>query len=129
MRQEPIELILLKHWASYVAVPIWVTDVDGNLIYYNEPAEPILGRRFDVAGEIPADRISQLFFTSDPDGRPVPNSELPLVVALTDHVPSHRVMRIEALDGSTRLIEVTALPIIGQAGRHLGAMATFWETP
>lgn len=127
MRQEPIELILLKHWASYVAVPIWITDASGNLIYYNEPAEPILGLRFDDAGEIPANRISELFSVADPGGEPMSGSELPLALALSDHVPAHSVVRIEALDGSKRIIEVTAIPIVGQGGRHLGAMATFWE--
>jgi PAS domain-containing protein len=125
--QEPIEMILLKHWASYLAVPVWLADPDGNLVYYNEPAEPILGRRFDDAGEIPADRLAEAFVTADEEGRPIPASELPLVRALTEGVPAHRVFRIRALDGSSRVIEVTAIPIIGQGGRNLGAMATFWE--
>ncbi len=129
MTQEPIELILLKHWASYLAVPIWITDLDGNLVYYNEPAEAILGRRFDDAGEIPARRLSEMFRTSAPDGEPLPDSQLPLEIALSERVPAHRVIRIEGLDGSHRLIEVTAIPIIGHGRRHLGAMATFWETP
>ncbi|RPI21396.1 MAG: hypothetical protein EHM57_06675, partial [Actinobacteria bacterium] len=104
MPQEPIEMILLKHWASYVALPIWLTDIAGNLIYYNEPAEPILGRRFDEVGEIPADRLAELFVTSNPDGTPMSSDEVPLVVALTQRVPMHRVVRIAALDGSVRLI-------------------------
>ncbi len=120
-------MILLKHWASYVATPIWITDSAGNLTFYNEPAEPILGRRFDEAGEIAADRLAEVFVTSDPDGSPIPSEELPLVVALTQQIPSHRKIRISALDGSFRLIEVTAIPIVGQGGRHLGAMAAFWE--
>jgi PAS domain-containing protein len=127
MPQEPIELILLKQWASYVALPIWLTDTAGNLIFYNQAAEPILGLRFDEAGEISAHRLAELFVPSDPDGTPVANDELPIVVALTQRLPSHRVLRIEALDGSVRRIEVTALPLIGQGDRHLGAMSVFWE--
>lgn len=129
MAQEPIEMILLKQWASYVATPIWLTDTSGNLIYYNEPAEPILGLRFDEAGEITSDRIAELFVTSDPDGTPIPDDELPIAMALTQWVPSHRLIRIEALDGSPRLIEVTTLPLVGQGGRHLGSMSVFWELP
>lgn len=127
MPQEPIELILLKHWASYVTIPIWLTDPAGNLVYYNEPAESILGRRFDDVGVISAEQLAELFVTSDLDGRPLPSAELPLVVAITDGVPAHRRFRFEALDGSSRVIEVTALPIIGQGGRRLGSMAAFWE--
>lgn len=127
MAQEPIEMILLKHWASYLALPVWLTDPDGSLVYYNEPAESILGRRFDDAGEIPADRLAEIFVTEDEEGRDLPASDLPLVRALTEGVPAHRVLRIRALDGSSRVIEVTAIPILGQGGRRLGAMATFWE--
>ena len=46
------ELILVKHWASYTAIPIFIVDADGNLAYYNESAEQIIGRSFDEAGEI-----------------------------------------------------------------------------
>jgi PAS domain-containing protein len=127
MTQEPIEMILLRHWASYVAMPIWLADPAGDLIYYNEPAESLLGGRFEDAREIPAEELAEIFVTTDLDGAPIPSSELPLVVALTDHVPAHRVLRFRALDGSSRVIEVLAIPIEGQGGRHLGAMATFWE--
>lgn len=125
---QPIEIILLKHWASYVAVPIWITDADGNLVYYNEPAESIVGRPFDDAGEIPSDRLAELFRTSNPDGSPLPSAELPPVVALNKQVPDHRVVCFQALDGTSRTIEVTAVPIVGQGDRHLGVMVTFWET-
>jgi hypothetical protein len=30
-------------------------------------------------------------------------------------------------DGVWRKIEVTAFPVEGQGGRHLGAVAIFWE--
>jgi PAS domain S-box-containing protein len=127
MAQEPIEMILLTHWASYVAVPIWITDAEGNLIFYNESAERILGRSFEDAGEVKAEVLGQLFETTSLDGEPIPNEELPLVVALTEQRPSHRSIRIRAFDGSWRVIDITAIPITGQGGRHLGAMATFWE--
>jgi hypothetical protein len=31
------------------------------------------------------------------------------------------------MDGTLREIEVTAFPLIGQAGRFIGAVAFFWE--
>jgi PAS domain-containing protein len=127
MAQEPIEMILLTHWASYVTAPIWITDTAGNLIFYNESAEPILGRSFEEAGEIKAETLAERFETTDLDGEPIPNEDLPLVVALTEQRPSHRSVRIRAFDGSWRVINITAIPITGQGDRHVGAMATFWE--
>lgn len=128
MSQQPIEMILLRQWASYVAIPIWLTDQEGNLIFYNEPAEDILGRRFDDAGEILAAYLGEIFVTTDLDGLPVPSEDLPLVVALSQGVPAHAQLRIKAFDGSSRVIDVTAMPVIGQGDRLLGAMAMFWET-
>ncbi len=124
--QEPIELILVKHWASYTAIPIFIVDADGNLAYYNESAEQIIGRSFDEAGEINAVELNEVFVTRDRDGNDIPNEDLPLVRALTGHVPAHQPVRFRGLDGTWRDIDVTALPLIGQGGRHVGAFAVFW---
>lgn len=129
MAQHPIELILLKQWATHIATPVWIMDVEGNLVFYNEPAESLLGRRFDEAGELHAGELADLFVTTGLDGAAVANEELPVVVALTERHPAHGELRIQALDsGESRQIEVTAIPIEGQGGRHLGAFAVFWES-
>ncbi len=127
MAQHPIELILLKQWATHIAMPVWIMDVEGNLVFYNEPAEGLLGKRFDEAGELHADELADLFVTTGVDGAPIANKELPVVVALTEHHPAHAELRIQTLDGESRQIEVTAIPIEGQGERHLGAFAVFWE--
>lgn len=127
MAQRPIEVILLRQWASYIAVPMWITDEMGNLIYYNEPAEAILGKRFDEVGMIHAEDLAEVFHTTDMDGEPLESKELPIFKALVEGLPAHRPIKFQAFDGSYRTIEVTALPIEGQGGRHLGVMAMFWE--
>ena len=108
--------------------PVWIMDVEGNLVFYNEPAEGLLGKRFDEAGELHADELADLFVTTGIDGAPLASKELPVVVALTEHHPAHGELRIQTLDGESRQIEVTAIPIEGQGGRHLGAFAVFWES-
>lgn len=128
MTQKEIELILLRQCASYLLMPIWLMDPDGELLYYNEPAEPILGRRFDEAGPMPSEELSTMFLTTTEDGSPIDANDLPINIALTKRRPAHLPMRIRGLDGIWRMIEVTAFPIIGQGDRHLGAVAIFWET-
>jgi PAS domain-containing protein len=128
LAQQPIELILLKQWASYLALPIWLVNEAGNLLYYNEPAEGLLGVRFEEAGEIHADQLAEHFQTSRLDGSPYPNQELPIVVALVKRVPSHDTVQVTGLDGVSRQLAITAFPVDGQGGRHLGAVAMFWET-
>ena len=127
MAQQPVELILIRQWASYLTLPIFLAGVDGNLLYYNEPAEALLGRRYDEAGEMPIAELASIFVTTDEDGSPLATEALPLSIALLKHRPAHRRYRIRGLDGIWRLIETTAFPLEGQGGRHLGAVAIFWE--
>jgi len=127
MTQEPIEVILLRHWASYMAIPIWICGPDGTLVFYNEPAEGLLGRRFDEEGEINTAELADLFVTTDLDGTPIPAADLPIARALSEHHPTHRHLRIRNGEGREVAIEVSAFPIEGQGGRHLGAFAALWE--
>lgn len=125
--QKEIELILARQLASYLVMPIFIVDPPGTLIYYNEPAEAILGRRFEETGEMPVDVWSTLFKPTDEAGNTLDPDSLPLVIALRDQSPAHREFWIEGLDGVRRKIQVTAFPINGQAERYLGALAIFWE--
>lgn len=125
--QHPIEIILARQWAESMTHPVWITDSEGNLLFYNEPAEAILGVRFDEAGEMPAAELSERFVTTDLDGTPIPTEQLPLVVTLTRWEPAHRSLAIRAYDGNWRNINVTSIPIVGVGDRRLGAMALFWE--
>ncbi len=107
--------------------PVWITDAVGNLVFYNEPAEAVLGVRFDEAGEMPASVLAEKFLTQDLDGGDLRSEELPLVVALTDWVPAHLPMRMLGFDGRWRAIGVTAIPLVGSGERRVGVMVTFWE--
>jgi PAS domain-containing protein len=127
MSQREVELILVRQLASYLALPIFLVDPAGNLIYYNEPAEVLLGRRYDETGEMPVEEWGTVFVPRGDDGEPLPPADLPLVRALTNQRPEHGRMVIDGLDGARRTLDVTALPLVGQHGRQLGAMAVFWE--
>jgi PAS domain-containing protein len=127
MTQREVELILVRQLASYLTLPIFVVDPRGNLLYYNEPAEVLLGRRYEETGEMAVDEWGTVFVPRDSDGVPLPPNALPLVRALQHHRPEHGRMVIDGLDGVRRTLDVTALPLVGQHGRELGAMAVFWE--
>lgn len=125
--QKEIELILARQLASYLTMPIIIVDPSGNLVYYNESAEIILGRRFEENGEMPVDEWSALFMPTDETGTPLTPETRPLLIALTQRSPAHRGMWLKGLDGVQRRIEVTAFPLNGQGERYLGAVAIFWE--
>jgi PAS domain-containing protein len=129
MAQKAVELILMRQLASYLAVPIFLVDPEGDLLFYNEPAERLLGRRYDESGEMPREEWATAFAPAAEDGTPLPAAALPLSVALERGTADHRAMIIRGLDGVARRIAVTAFPLIGQGGRRLGAVAIFWEQP
>jgi PAS domain-containing protein len=125
--QKEIEVILVRQLAGYLTVPVFIADPEGNLLYYNEPAEAILGRRFEDTGEMPAAVWATIFTPMGVDGNPLAPEELPLLIALQEHRPANKRFSIIGLDGIHRLIDVTAFPLDGIAERHLGAVAMFWE--
>ena len=127
MTHKDLELILLRQWASHIQTPIWIAGVEGELLFYNEPAEQLLRRRFDEAGEMPLDQLAALFNTATEDGKPVSPRDLPLGIALLERRAAQGRLRVNALDGATRLIDVTAVPIIAAGNRHLGAIVFFSE--
>ena len=129
MSQHEIEIILSRHLAEHLAMPIFIVNPAGDLIFYNEPAENILGYRFDETGMMPASEWATVFQPYDSTGTPLFPDDLPLVIALTERSPAHKTFWIHGMDESLRQIEVTAFPLIGQGGNFLGAVAIFWEVP
>jgi PAS domain-containing protein len=124
----PIELVLLKQVAGYLAMPVFVVDEEGTLAYYNEPAEALLGQRYEETGQIPLERWLDLWSPLAADGRRLDVDEVPLAVAVRDRRPVQGSFFIRGLDGRIREITVTALPLEGSDGDHLGAFAIFWES-
>jgi len=127
MTQHEIEIILCRHWASYLETPIFLVDTAGNLLFYNEPAEKILGQRFSETGEMPAEVWGSIFEFVNEDGISMKPEELPLTIALTEGRPIHMKLWLKGLDNVKRYIQTTCFPLIGQADRFLGAVALFWE--
>jgi PAS domain-containing protein len=127
VEQHPVEMIVMKQVASYLATPIFVVDPIGNLLYYNEPAERILGLRYDETGEMPQEEWTKIFIPTTATGEAMPPQDLPLVVAVEQRRPANADFHIVGFDGVRRLISVVAFPLIAQSGRMLGAVALFWS--
>ncbi len=127
MAQQPIELILMRELADLLATPMFVVDGAGGLVFYNELAEDLLGRRFEETGPMPAEEWSTIFGPLDTDGNPMQPTELPLVIALREGRAAHTTFDIRGLDGTPRRLETTAIPLVDSSGTLVGAAALFWE--
>ena len=121
-----IEMILNRQLADCLSIPAFITDTAGNLIFYNEPAEEILGKQFEDTGEMPVEEWSTVFKPVNEDGTELPPEELPLVKTLKSCFPFHKTFWIEGLDGKRRKISVTSYPVMGRTDKFLGAVALFW---
>jgi PAS domain-containing protein len=125
----PIELILARQVASYLTLPMILTDGDGDLVFYNEPAENLLGLTFDNTGPLPLSERVQALELRDENGTPVPFEEVPLVRALQRGHPDYQRLLMRGLDGIDRPIEATAFPLKRADGTLIGAVAIFWSRP
>ena len=127
MSNEDVEIVLCRHWASNLSTPIFLVDASGNLIFYNEAAEPMLGVRFAEVGEMGSEIWSTTFSITDDAGNLIPPDDLPLSIALNQQRPAHGRFKATAYDKVERIIETTCFPLINRGGRQLGAVAIFWR--
>ena len=125
--QRELVLILARDLTSRLATPAFVVDEEGTLAYFNEAAEPVLGRSYAEAGELRAGEWASEWDPRDAEGNQLPLEDLPLGVAFREGRPAHLPMTITGGDGVVRDIEVTAFPLCAQEDVVLGAIAVFWE--
>ena len=126
-RAKHLVLILAREFASKLATPMFISDADGNLVFFNEPAGQVLGRTFSEVGELPASRWAELFETEELDGGPVPLERMPAGIALLERRPAHHRFAIRGLDGVRRDISVTAFPLLAHVDDLVGVVAIFWQ--
>jgi PAS domain-containing protein len=118
---------LAHELAANLPMPMFLVDADGSLVFYNDAAGDILGRPFAEVGHVRAIEWTTIFTPRD-QGTPIPPERLPLAIAVSQRRPARSSMRIRRVDGVRLQLTVTAIPLQGQQGEHLGAAAIFWQT-
>src|SRR3954471_19316383 len=124
--QKPLELILARNFLSSLSTPAFLVNRPGDIVFFNEAAGVLLGRRFDETGPMPAQEWVTTFGPLDQGGTPLPVEDQPLTVALRANRPAHTYHLIRSADGAAHDVEVSAIPIVG-ADRFVGAMVFFWR--
>lgn len=122
--QRPLELILARNLMSALSTPAFLVDEGGVLVFYNEAAGALLGKRYEELGTVGPEEWGSLFGPFD-GGEPIPYDELPLVVAVRNGHPAHATFEIHSADGARHEVEASAFPILTAHGSQ-GAIAIFW---
>ena len=128
MPQRPVELILARQLASSVSVAVLRVDARGDTLYFNEAAEEIFGRRFDEIDALPFEQRIALLAPRDGQGRSLDPGQLPGMVAMRERRPVHAEFWIHGLDGGSRPVESTAVPLQGVDDTVVGALIVIWLT-
>ena len=126
--QKHLALIIARELASQIATATFIADAEGNLVFYNEAAETILGRTFAEAGTMPAESWASEFLLEGVDGTPMSLDRMPAGIALTQHRPAHGKLWMTGLDGERKLLSVTAVPLFASATEFVGMIALFWQS-
>ena len=124
----PLELILARNLLSSLRTPAFLANGPGDIVFFNDAAGELLGRRFEETGAMSAQRWVADFGPLDEHGEPIPVDEQPLTRALRANRAAHAHHRIRSLGGAVHEVEVSGVPIIGADGFQ-GAMVFFWAAP
>jgi PAS domain-containing protein len=123
--QRPLELILARNLLSTLSTAAFLVNQPGDIVFYNEAAGMLLGRRFEEQGAMSAQEWVNLFGPFDADGNPIPVENQPLTNSLRRNRPGHARHRIRSINGNEQMVEVSGVPVISADGFQ-GAMVFFW---
>ena len=126
-RQKELVLILARAFASNLSTPTLLTDADGNLVFYNEAAEAVLGGRLSETGEVRIDDWIAAFEPRTAGAEPLPPELLPSGIALEERRPAHLKFVVTSADGVEREIEVSAFPLFAHTDEFVGVIVIFWR--
>ena len=123
--QRPLELILARNLLCSISTPAFLVGEGGKLLFYNEAAGAMLGRRFEDTSVLAADDWTREFGPLDHEGDAIPFERIPATMALRSNRPYHGRFAIRAAGGKRMEIAASAIPIVGPGGAT-GAIVIFW---
>ena len=127
MAQKHLILILARELASNLATPTLIADEQGNVVFYNEAAEAVMGGPFAEMGEIGIDDLAESFSPRTDEGEQLAVEGLPGRIALDERRAAHVRIWITSRDGVDREVSVTAFPLFAHADEFVGIVVIFWR--
>jgi PAS domain-containing protein len=123
---QSVELILARNLITAVELAAFLVDPDGVVVFFNDAAGDLIGRRFEEVGRLDRDDWSSQFGPFDEFGQLVPTDSLPLTVALREGLPANGRFHVRVRSEDLIEVEVSALPLVTTEGFQ-GALVLFWR--
>ncbi len=123
LHTQHLQLLLARNFIAATLTPAFITDPDGVMIFFNEAAAQLIGRRFEESGRLTREEWNEIG-PVDEQGRPIASGDLPLTIALRHGVPAMGRFRIKTDQGALMEVEASANPLIGEGGFR-GALVSF----
>jgi PAS domain-containing protein len=124
---QPIELILARNLVSEITLAAFLVDPEGKLVFFNDAAGELVGRRFEEVGRLRQEDWASEFGPFDEFGQVLPTDSLPLTLALREGLPAHDRFHMSTRDEELVQVDVSALPLATADG-FKGAIVVFWRT-
>jgi PAS domain-containing protein len=122
--QQPLDLILARNLMSVLETPSFLVDDDGVLVFFNEAAGEMLGKRFEETGRLTREQWNTIG-PVDAQGNVIDSEDMPLTVALREGRPAHGRFHICTDQGKIVEVETSAVPLVSGGDFH-GALVVFW---
>jgi PAS domain-containing protein len=127
MAPHPVEMILARNLISGIGLAAFLVDPDGVLVYFNDSAGELIGRRFEEVGRLRREEWNSEFGPFDQFGKLMPTEDMPLTLALRQGLPAHDRFHISGRDDELVEVDVSALPL-ATADDFKGAIVVFWRS-
>jgi len=122
--QQPLDLILARNLMSVLETPSFLVDDGGVIVFFNEAAGTMLGKRFEETGRMPRGQWNEIG-PVDASGELIDSAELPLSIALRDGRASHARFHVRTDQEGVVEVETSAVPLVSGGDFH-GALVLFW---
>ena len=92
---QPVELILARNLISEISLAALVCDPEGAVVFFNDAAGELLGRRFDELGPLTHEEWNANFVFRDAPLRSSPQDHLPSTAIAGDGHPQYGRTRLQ----------------------------------
>jgi PAS domain-containing protein len=120
----PLLLVQARNLITGLALPAFLTDDEGRLLFFNDAAGVLLGRPFEEVGQLSRDEWAREIGPFDEEGTPLAADSLPLGKALRDGRPAQGRFTVRLAAGLSE-VEVSSLPL-QHPDAYEGALVAFW---